>query len=110
MFQCEECEYFSREDDGQISLKCDPFSNVKGPECLARWQLIRIDHMIACYQATLRYYEKFAPMQEKMFRAMENEIDSMAETESWKYSGDDYDGDDVDEDDDLGHEDDDGWK
>ena len=100
MFQCEECEFFNRGEEGEISLKCDPFKNVKGPECIARWQLIRTNHLIACYQATLNYYEKFAPMQEKMFQAMEKEIDSMNETESWRYSGEGYEGDDIEDDED----------
>jgi hypothetical protein len=105
MFQCEDCEFFERRESGEISLNCDPFSTVKGPECLSRWQLIKLNQLITYYQATLGYYEKFAPMQEKMFKAMEKEIESMNESEKWKTH------DDADEDIDLDEHDlEDQWR
>lgn len=84
MIQCSDCEHFRRGEDGEVSFACDPFSTIKEPECLAKWQLIKVNQMVAGYQATLRYYERFAPMQEKMFKLMENEIDEMGESEKWK--------------------------
>ena len=106
MIQCQDCEFFERGEAGEVSFSCDPFSNVKGPECIAKLQLIKIDHLINCYQATLQYYNKFAPMQEKMFKVMEQEIDSMSENESWKYSDDeDYDQDDICDPDETDHHD-----
>ena len=84
MIQCKDCEYFRRGENGEISFACDPFSTIKEPECLAKWHLIKINQMVASYQSTLRYYEKFAPMQEKMFRMMEREIDEIDEAEKWK--------------------------
>jgi hypothetical protein len=84
MIQCETCEYFKRGASGEVSFSCDPFSNVKEPECLQKWQLIKINQMVAGYQATLNYYHKLAPMQEKMFKAMEREIDEMNEADKWK--------------------------
>jgi hypothetical protein len=95
MIQCEQCEFFSRGEDGQVTFACDPFSNIKEPECLTKWQLIKINQMVAGYEATLRYYERFAPMQEKMFKLMESEMDELAEAEQWKY----FDDEDDDEDD-----------
>ena len=35
MIQCKECEFFHPGPDGQIGFRCDPFSTVKEPECLA---------------------------------------------------------------------------
>jgi len=93
MFQCEDCEYFERGENDEVILHCDPFSTVKGPECLMRWQLLKFNEMTNFYERTLEYYERFAPMQEKMFNAMEKEIDSMNEAERWKYSDDDEDED-----------------
>ncbi|MBN1555126.1 MAG: hypothetical protein JXA11_10300 [Phycisphaerae bacterium] len=84
MIQCKDCEHFQRGENGEISFTCDPFSNIKEPECLTKWQLIKINQMVAGYQATLRYYDRFAPMQEKMFKLMENEIDEISESEKWK--------------------------
>ncbi len=93
MIQCENCEHFDRGEDGEVSFACDPFSNVVEPECLVKWQLIKINQMVASYQATLDYYRKLAPMQEKMFKVMEREIDDMNEGEQWKVDEDEDDPD-----------------
>lgn len=91
MIQCENCELFRRSEDGEVSFACDPFTNIKEPECLAKWQLIKINQMVASYQATLSYYQKLAPMQEKMFKVMERELDDMSETDKWKVDDDEDD-------------------
>ena len=44
--------------------------------------------MVASYQATLEYYRKLAPMQEKMMRVVQNELDEMNEGEKWKVGDD----------------------
>ena len=54
--------------------------------------------MVQAYQATLRMYERLAPLQERMFRHMEREIQDQEDTDSWKYGDDDYDDDDEDDD------------
>lgn len=84
MIQCKDCEFFKRDENGQIAFGCDPFGNIKEPECLVKWQLIKTNQMVAAYQATLEYYHKLAPMQEKMFKVMERELDDMNEAEKWK--------------------------
>ena len=99
MIQCSECEYFVRGPGGQVGFKCDPFSTIKEPECLAKWQLIKIDIMVRSYQATLAMYKRLAPLQEKMFRHMEREVDDIDEADRWKYGGDDADEEDDGEDD-----------
>ena len=88
MIQCKDCEFFRRSPKGEITFACDPFTNIKEPDCLAKWQLIKINQMVASYQATLAYYRKLAPMQEKMFKVMERELDDMDEAEKWKTSED----------------------
>ena len=93
MMKCKDCEFFRRGEDGQIAFACDPFTNIKEPECLAKWQLIKINQMAAGYQATLEYYHKLAPMQEKMFKVMERELDDMNEAERWKVDDEDEDKD-----------------
>ena len=100
MIQCADCEYFQRGSVGEFSFSCDPFQNIKEPECLAKWQLIKTNQMVASYQATLDYYRRLAPMQEKMFKVMERELDDMDESEKWKTEDDDEDegpGEDEDE-------------
>jgi hypothetical protein len=102
MIQCEKCEYFHRSPSGEISFDCDPFGTIKEPECLMKWQLIKINQMVAGYRATLDYYRKFAPLQEKMFKVMERELDDIDEAEKWKV-------DDEEEDDQEQGESDSGW-
>jgi len=96
MIQCKDCEFCIRGPAGQIGFQCDPFSTIKEPECLTKWQLLKIDMqlakldaMVRAYQATLDFYRRLAPMQEKMFRHMEREIDEMDESDSWKADYDD---------------------
>ncbi|RPI59483.1 MAG: hypothetical protein EHM48_08815 [Planctomycetaceae bacterium] len=101
MIQCKDCEFYDKSRSDEGAFTCDPFTNIKEPECLAKWQLIRINQMVSTYQATLGYYRKLAPMQEKMFKAMERELDDMSEAESWKIADDDLDetvDDDIDSD------------
>jgi len=85
MIQCADCEHYVRGPQGQQGFTCDPFSNIKEAECLTKWQLIKLDMMVRAYQATVQMYQKLAPMQEKMFRHMEREIDDVEETDQWKY-------------------------
>ena len=91
MIQCEQCEYYHRGEKGEVSFSCDPFRTIKEPECLEKWQLIKINQMVSAYQATLAYYRKLAPMQEKMFKVMEREIDDMNEGDKWKVEEEDDD-------------------
>ncbi len=91
MIQCKDCEFFQPGEDRQIAFACDPFSNIKEAECLIKWQLIKTNQMVAAYQATLEYYHKLAPMQEKMFKVVERELDDMNEAEKWKVDDEDED-------------------
>ncbi|MFH1419505.1 MAG: hypothetical protein ABII12_14615 [Planctomycetota bacterium] len=92
MIQCSECEFFNREGSGRLGFKCDAFSTIKEPECLTKWQILRsaelsqkLDRMIAAYEATLAIYRRLQPLQEKMFRHMEREIDDAEEADTWKF-------------------------
>lgn len=89
MIQCSECEHFIRGEGGQFRFACDPFSTIKEPECLTKWQLIKTDQMVQAYQATLAFYRRLAPLQEKMFRHMEREIDEASEADRWKQDWED---------------------
>ncbi len=92
MIQCQDCEFFRQGPDGSPILTCSPFSTIKEPECLAKWHLVQLNTIAKSHQATLDMYKRLAPLQEKMFKHMEREIDEAEEGESWKY-------DDADEDD-----------
>ena len=86
MIQCQECEYFHKGAGGSVSFSCDPFGTIKEPECLIKWQLLKLDTISRSHQATLQFYQKFAPLQEKMLRHMEREIDDIDEAEKWRES------------------------
>lgn len=97
MLRCQDCEFFSAGPDGSPRLACDPFSTIKEPECLLKWQLIQLNIMAQSHQATLEMYRRFAPLQEKMFKHMEKEIEDVEDADQWKYGLDDGDEDDDDE-------------
>jgi len=105
MIQCEECEHFVKGPNGQVAFKCSPFGTIKEPECLTKWQLLRlselsnkVDQMTRSYESILQIYKRLGPLQEKMFRHIEREIDEQEEGESWKL-GRREDEEDQDEDD-----------
>jgi len=82
---------------GQRVFKCDPFSNIKEPECIAKWQLIRLDMLVASYQETLKWYNKLAPLQNKLLKYMRREIEDMEETDRWKLEGEEEEGQEQEE-------------
>jgi len=84
MIQCKDCEYFEAGPDGHKTFKCDPFSNIKEAECVAKWQLIRLDMLVASYHNMLKMQGKMAPLQDKIMKYVQKEIDDMDESESWK--------------------------
>ncbi len=65
-------------------FKCDPFLNIKETECVAKWQLIRLDMLLASYQEMLRWQAKLAPLQDKIFKYMQREIEDIDESDRWK--------------------------
>ncbi len=88
MIQCDQCELCEIGPNGQRVFKCDPFSNVKEPECIAKWQLIRLDMLLASYQSMLQSYGRLAPLQDKIFKYVQREISEMEESESWRVDPD----------------------
>ncbi len=97
MLQCKDCEFFRRNPDGSPRLTCDPFSTIKEPECIAKWQLLELGIMARSHQATLDMYRRLAPLQEQLFKHMEREVNEADEADRWKLTGED----DEDDDDDL---------
>jgi hypothetical protein len=95
MIQCKDCELCEIGADGRRTFKCDPFVNIKEPECLAKWQLIRLDMLVASYQQMLKWYGKLAPLQDKLFRYMEREIEDIDEADRWKLPDEDDDQEDA---------------
>jgi hypothetical protein len=84
MLQCAECEFADIGPHGEVRLRCNPFINVKEPECLDKWQLMKLEALVQAYAATLDQYRRLAPLQEKMMKYMEHEIDDVNEADKWK--------------------------
>ena len=84
MIQCKDCEFCETSPDGKRTFTCDPFVNIKEAECIAKWQLIRLDMLVASYQSMMGWYGKMAPLQDKIFKYMEREIEDIDESEKWK--------------------------
>ena len=89
MIQCKDCELCEISEDGRRVFKCDPFSNIKEPECLLKLQIMRLDMLAASYRSMLYWQEKMGPMQDKLFKYVQREINDIDETESWKYNDQD---------------------
>ncbi len=84
MIQCKDCEFFHTTEDGRKSFSCDPFSTIKEPECITKWQLIRLDMLLASYNAMLSWQQQLAPLQDKIFKYMKREIEDIDESDKWK--------------------------
>jgi hypothetical protein len=91
MIQCKDCELCEIGPDGRRTFKCDPFTNIKEPSCISKWQLIRLDMLVASYQGMLKWQRKFEPLQNKIFKYMQREIDDIDESERWKIEDDEQD-------------------
>jgi len=89
MIQCIDCEYYQEDPDGRRVFRCDPFKNIKEPECLNKWQLLRLDLLVSHYQAMLAGQQKMAPIQDKLFKYVKRELDDIDEAERWKVDDDD---------------------
>jgi len=89
MIQCKDCEFFEQVVGDQVRLRCNPFTNIKEPECLVKWQLLRLDLMTRAYMATIAEYKRIAPLQEKLYRHMSREMEDMDEADQWKTGSED---------------------
>ena len=89
MIQCKDCQFYQEAPDGRRLFKCDPFTNIIEPECLAKWQLMRLDMLLAGYRSMLKWYEKMGPMQNKIFKYVQKELNDIDEADKWKTDDDD---------------------
>jgi len=101
MLQCKDCQFGEVDEKGHVRLTCNPFTNIKEPECLVKWQLVRLDLMTRAYMATVQEYKKIAPIQQKLYRRMSQEMDEMDEADRWKHADEEDDPGDTDAGDDL---------
>ena len=88
MIQCKDCEYYEQDEHGRRTFKCDPFVNIKEPECLQKWQILRLDLLVTQYQMMLSSQQKMAPIQDKIFKYVKRELDDIDEADRWKIDED----------------------
>jgi len=88
MIQCAECEFYSVSPDGRRTFRCDPFVNIKEPECLQKWQLLRLDMMVSGFQSMRMFQQKMEPMQDKLYKYVQRELDDIEDADSWKFMDD----------------------
>ncbi|MHC4123061.1 MAG: hypothetical protein ACYSSI_05750 [Planctomycetota bacterium] len=89
MIQCKDCEYCDTDSEGKRIFRCDPFANVKEPECVLKWQLIRLDMLLTSYQGMLKFQQKMAPLQDKILKYVRREIEDIDESDRWKVESED---------------------
>jgi hypothetical protein len=97
MIQCTDCEFYEQAPEGRKMFKCDPFVNIKEPECLSKWQILRLDMLLSRYQGVISQQQQMAPMQSKIMRYIERELDDLDESDKWKLSEDDQPNTDIDD-------------
>ena len=91
MIQCAECELYEVDQQGRRIFRCDPFTNIKEPHCLAKWQLLRLDMLLTTYHSMTAWQQKVAPMQDKILKYIKRELEDIDEAERWKFNGEDDD-------------------
>ena len=89
MIQCSDCELCEVGHDGRKTFKCDPFTNIKESECIAKWHLIRLDMLVASYHGMLEGQKKLAPLQDKILKYMQREIEDLDESDRWRVDDED---------------------
>lgn len=89
MIQCKECEFYEEGQNGQRMFKCDPFSNIKEPECLKKWQIFRLDMLLSAYRGVVNQQQRMVPMQNKIMKYIERELEDLDESDKWKFGNDD---------------------
>ena len=91
MVQCKDCEFYSEDAQGRRTFACDPFKNIKEPHCLVKWQLMRLDMLVAAFRGMVGFQEKMAPMQDKIMKYVKRELEDLDESESWRTDDEDQD-------------------
>lgn len=89
MIQCKDCELFEIDSEGRRIFKCDPFVNIKEPECLTKWQILRLDMLVASYRNMSAWQSRMAPIQDKIFKYIKRELDDIDEADRWKLDSED---------------------
>ncbi len=98
MTNCKDCQFCTIDESGRMQFKCNPFGNIIEPECLQKWTLLKMDVLLRGQQAMVNNQQalaqqqgRFGPMQDKLMKYIEREIDDIDESDKWKVDDDDDD-------------------
>ena len=91
MIQCKDCELYEQDADGRRVFHCDPFVNIKEPECLAKWHLLRLEALVSGFRGMTAWQEKMGPLQDKIMKYVRRELEDLDEGERWKSDEDEPD-------------------
>ncbi|MCK5000234.1 MAG: hypothetical protein KAS23_11890 [Anaerohalosphaera sp.] len=91
MIQCKDCEFFEEGPAGEKIFKCDPFANIKEPECISKWQLMRLDLLLSSYRMMMSSQQRMGPVQDKIMKYVERELKDLDDADSWKADDNDDD-------------------
>ena len=72
-------------------LQCDLCEIGPDGRRIAKWQLIRLDMLLAGYQSMMRFQKEMEPLQRKMMKFVEREMNDIDESDKWKIDDDDID-------------------
>ncbi len=82
--QCKDCQFSELREDGKRIFTCNPFENIVEPECIAKWQLIKLDQFLEIQAAQLRSQQSMAPMQSRIMKYIERELKDLEDADNWK--------------------------
>ena len=91
MIQCSECEFGKAMPNGNIEMTCNTARNIKEPECLTKWMLVRLCNIERMQIQALSVSRGLMPLQAKLLQHNCAQIDELHKGESWKYGGSDGD-------------------
>ena len=89
MIQCKDCELYQEDGPNGRKFLCNPFGNIKEPECIGKWTVIRLEMLIAMQQNIQSSQDRMAPIQNKIIKYVQREIDELEENDGWKYNEED---------------------
>ncbi|ARN56749.1 hypothetical protein [Sedimentisphaera salicampi] len=88
MIQCKDCKYCKEGANGEMIFLCNPFKYIVEPECLQKWQIMKLNELLSIQTSQARANSKLNDIQDKIIKYVEREIDDMEDADGWKYLDD----------------------
>ena len=88
MIQCSDCEHGRVQKDGLVTMTCHPGKNIKEPECLSKWMLLKLTNIERMWAHSIGATNDLIPLQVKLLQHNCAQIDDLEKGESWKQGSD----------------------